>query len=406
MSLSRLVVGIMELSNKAKAMIEPLQSWGHRQRGKYLLRRGLSLVQKGSLDAAVETLTQAVAFHPQPQVVYLKRGVIYFQQEAFAEALADFDRAIAMTPNDAKAYGYRGLVRYQMDNEASALRDWEIALKLEPKEANIRYNRGLVFAQKGKYEAALVDFDIAISANPLLAEAYLHRGKVKEHLNDIKGAVKDWELALCNDLRLDEAHQLLVKTQEKTETTFLQNQFTDLLPKGASLTAEQRGTVLQLTLHRPVGAPANYFKLPNALRERLVELQIPEARRFRLIAKAGSSSLSEWDQTYGIYDKTPCPPARWRDAIATTVLLFPPFGVVALVLAAQVKPAYLRGDYPIAARASQAVRKLCLSSSAIMGLMLFGLASYGVYTYVEGEYPNPAAKTALIKSLDPAEKKL
>ncbi len=97
----------------------------------------------------------------------------------------------------------------------------------------------------------------------------------------------------------------------------------------------------------------------------------------------------------GIYDKAPCPPARWRDAVATTVLLFPPFGVLALVLAAQVKPAYRRGDYPIAARASQAVRKLCLSSGAIMGMMLFGLASYGVYTYVEGEYPNPAAKTAM-----------
>ncbi|MEL7028585.1 MAG: metallophosphoesterase, partial [Pseudomonadota bacterium] len=37
--------------------------------------------------------------------------------------------------------------------------------------------------------------------------------------------------------------------------------------------------------------------------DRLVELQLPVVRRFRLIAKAGDSSLSEWDQTYNIYDK-------------------------------------------------------------------------------------------------------
>ncbi|MDB9525653.1 tetratricopeptide repeat protein [Oscillatoria sp. CS-180] len=387
-------------------MTRSLQSWVQQQQGKYLLRHGLSLIQKGNLNGAIETLTRALAFHPQPQEVHLKRGVAYFQQDAFAEALADFNQAIALDPQDARAYGHRGLVRYQMDDEDGALEDWAMALSLQPGEADVRYNRGLIFAQKKQYEAALADFDVAIDKNPLLAEAYLHRGKVKQELGDSIGAVKDWELALCNDLRLDEAHHLLAKTQEKTENVFLQDQFADLLPDGFWLTAEQQGTLLVLTLHRPVGTPINYFKLPNTLRDRLVELQIPEVRRFRLVAKAGESSLSEWDQTYGIYDKAPCPPSRWRDAFATTLLLFPPFGVVALVLAAQVKPAYRRGDYPIAARASQAVRKLCLSSGAIMGLMLFGLASYGVYTHVEGEYPNPGAKTAFVESSESTEKKL
>ena len=247
---------------------------------------------------------------------------------------------------------------------------------------------------------------MAVANNPLLAEAYLHRGKVREQLGDHIGAVKDWEIALCNDLRLHEAQQLLAQTQAAANWSNLQEQFQDLLPEGLAISAEQQGTRLILTLHRPVGVPVNYFKLPNALRDRLVELQLPEIRRFRLIAKAGESSLSEWDQTYGIYDKAPCPPARWRDAMATTLLLFPPFGVLALVLASQVKPAYRRGDYPIAARASQAVRKLCLSSSAIMGMMLFGLASYGVYTYVEGEYPNPGAKTAMVESAEASEKPL
>lgn len=396
----------MELSSEAKIMSLTLHSWAQRQRGRYLLRRGLNLTQAGNHDAAIAAFTAALPYHAQPAVVLVQRGICAFQQANFGAALADFDAAIAHNPNDATAYGHRGLVRYQQDDEAGALADWEQALTLNPGEATVRYNRGLVLALKGDAEKALADFDIALEKNPLLAEAYLHRGKVKQQLGDAIGAVKDWEIALCNDLRLSEAHQLLVQNQEIAAGLDLQEQFQDLLPAGFSITAEQQGSRLTLTLHRPVGTPVNYFKLPNALRDRLVELQLPEVRRFRLVAKAGESSLSEWDQTYGIYDKAPCPPARWRDAVATTLLLFPPLGILALVLASQVGPAYRRGDYPIAARASQAVRKLCLSSGAIMGLMLFGLASYGVYTYVDGEYPNPAAKTAMVESPKETNKRL
>jgi tetratricopeptide (TPR) repeat protein len=396
----------MGLSSEAKVMTRPLQTWVRSQQGKYLLRRGVNLLQQGDLAAATAALTAALAHHPNPAEVHIQRGVAHLQKAAYEDAWADFDQAIALHPQEARAYSYRGLTRYQLDDEAGALEDWAIALQYEPKDANVRYNRGLVWAQKQQYQEALADFDVALEQNPLLSEAYLHRGKVKQQLGDLPGAVKDWELALCNDLRLEEAQQLLLTMRQHTENSSLQQQFSDLLPEGFTLQVEQQNNLLVLTLHRPVGAPINYFTLPNILRERLVTLELPEVRRFRLIARAGDSSLSEWDQTYGIYDKAPCPPARWRAAVATTLLLFPPFGIVALVYAAQVKPAYRRGDYPIAARASQAVKKLCLSSGALMGLMLFGLASYGIYTNVEGEYPNPAAKTAYVERSGTAKDKM
>ena len=386
-------------------MAQQLQSWVQSQQGRYLLRRGTNLMQKGNVTAAIAAFTKAISKHIKPEEAYLQRGLAHWKQHELEKALLDFGQAIALCPHDARPYSHRGLVRYQMDDEAGALEDWEIALRYQPNNAIVRYNRGLVRAQKQQYEAALADFDIALQKNPLLAEAYLHRGKVKQQLGDTSGAIEDWELALCNDLRLEEAHHLLVKLRQSTEDATLSNQFTDLLPEGCSVTIEQKGALLTLSLHRIVGTPINYFKLPNTLRERLVELQLPGVRKFRLIAKAGESSLCEWDHTYGIYDKAPCPPTHLRAALLTTLLLFPPFGIVALVYSAQVKQAYQRGDYPIAARASRATKKLCLSSGAIMGLMLFFLASYGVYTYVDVEYPNPGAKTALVES-KPSEKKL
>lgn len=379
-------------------MAESFHTWAQRLQGKYLLRRGKHLMQQGNTAAAITTLTRALSKHLNPEEIYLDRGIAYWKEHACDAAMADFDQAIAQCPEYAEAYCLRGLLWYQMGDEARALDDWAIALQQHPNHATVRYNRGLVYAQRQQYEAALMDFDIALQENPLLAEGYLHRGKVKHQLGDTDGAINDWELALCNDLRLEEAHYLLTKLRQQTKDTTLQNQLQDLLPDTCALTTEHQGRLLVLSLHRPVGAPINYFTLPNALRERLVSLQLPECRRFRLIATAGESSLSEWDQTYGIYDKTPCPPTHWRAALVSTLLLFPPLGIVALVYSAQVRDAYQRGDYPIAARTSHAVKKLCLSSGAMMGLMLFFLASYGIYTHVDSEEFNPAAKTAAVSN--------
>ena len=386
-------------------MVQQIQSWVQSQQGRYLLRRGKNLMQKGNITAAIAAFTEAISKHIKPEEAYIQRGLAHWKQDALEKALFDFAQAITLSPHDARPYTHRGLIRYQMNDEVGALEDWQVALQYRPNNAIVRYNRGLVYAQKQQYEAALADFDVALQKNPLLAEAYLHRGKVKQALGDISGAVEDWELALCNDLRLEEAHHLLVQLRQNTEEVILSNQFTDLLPEGCSVTIEQKDALLTLSMHRIVGTPINYFKLPNTLRERLVELQLPGVRRFRLVANAGESSLCEWDHTYGIYDKAPCPPTHLRAALLTTLLLFPPFGIVALIYSAQVKQAYQRGDYPIAARASMAAKKLCLSSGAIMGLMLFFLASYGVYTFVEVEYPNPGAKTALVES-KPSEKNL
>lgn len=387
-------------------MTPSLQSWGRYQRARYLLRRGTHLLQQGNIVAAITTLTGALEDHPRPEAVFLQRGLAYWQQQDTVQALADFEQAIALDPESVRAYGHRGLIRYDQGDEAGALADWAIALQYQPGDATIRYNRGLVYLQKQAYPEALLDLDQALEQNPLMAEAYLHRGKAKQALADVSGAVKDWELALCNDLRLEEAHQLLEQVRQQSEQTKQNNQFRHLVPADCALTLEQQGSLLTILLHRPVGIPINYFQLPNQLRERLVELQLPEVRRFRLVAKSGESSLSEWDHTYGVYDKAPCPPTHWKAALLSTVLLFPPLGILALVYSAQVKQAYQQGDYPIAAGASQAVKKLCLSSGALMGLMLFFLASYGVYTHHESKPHNPAAKTALVSKPEAAEKDL
>ncbi len=318
-------------------------------------------------------------------MVYRHRAQAHWSNGDSAAAQADYDQALALDPTDALAYGSRGLLRYEQGDMTGAMADWAIALQHNPHNATVYYNRGLVYAQTQCLSQALADFDQALDRQPLLAEAYLHRGRVRYDLGDRAGAIQDWQLALCNDLRLDDARQWLLTLQQESDNQALCQQFEAVLPPTVTVQAQLRGDTLLLSLRRPVGTPINYFTLSEALRDRLVTLQLSQIRRFQVMAWAGDSTLAEWNQAYSIYHQLPCPPAHWRAALLSTLLLCPPVGIVALIYAAQVRPAYRRGDYPVAIRISQTVRGLCLSSSAIAALLLGVLMGYGIYSHVEAQ---------------------
>lgn len=382
------------------AMARSLHRWLQHQQARLALRRGLTYLRKDNFPKAIAAFDAAILHHPDPGRILRQRAKVHWQRGDGAAAEADYNQALGLNPADGLAYGSRGLLRYEQGDEAGALADWAQALQVDPKNATVYYNRGLLYAQTQQPEAALADFDRAIALQPLLAPAYLHRGKVRYSLGDEAGAMADWELALCNDLRLEEASQWLQTLRQAAHRETLAQDVATVIPDHITLEAELRHDTLRLSLRRPVGTPVNYFALRDRLRDRLVELQLPRIRRFQLLGWAGDATLADWNQTYAVYDRAPCPPTYWRAALASTLLLFPPCGVVALIYAAQVRQAYRRGDYPLAAQASQTVKGLCLSSGAIAGLLLFCLLGYGVYTQVELTDPSPLAKTALLPSND------
>lgn len=390
----------MRLSTEAQAIMDSLQTWVQTQQGRLLVRRSHNLMLQGNVAGAIAALTEALSKHLKPEEIYLRRGQAHWHQQNAAAALEDFSHAIALCPHDPRPYQHRGIVYYSLGEDDKAQTDWDIALYYQPDNAIARYYRGLLALEQGRHSDALVDFDHALHKNPLMAEAYYHRGHGKYALGDVEGAIADWELALCNDLRLDEAREWLLKVQHQIQSHALTQALQAVLPAGVELSLQHRGDRLTLELRRQLGVPINYFTLPDTLRHHLIQLQPPGVRSFHLIAYTGDSTLAEWNQTYGIYDRVPCPPARWQMSVLTTLLLFPPFGILSLLCSAQVKASYQRGDYPTAMRASRTVKKLCLSSGAVMGMMLFFLASYGVYTNVEVHYPNPAAKTAMLPKAD------
>lgn len=366
------------------------QTWARQQQARYRYRRGLDAVNKGDLQRAIAEFTAALSHHPRPAIVYLSLGNLHWQRENLPAALESFNQAIAVDPSNAKAYGNRGLLHSYLGDTDQALTDWDRALSHRPKTALVHYNRGLFYLHQQRYEEALADFNQALETNPNLADAYLHRGNVRQWLGDLPGAIADWELALCNDLRLNEARIHLQQLQQIHYDTRLAARIKAVLePDSLSVTVQQKGDRLDITIHRPQGVGINYMTLPNTIRDHLVKWQISGFKRFKLTGQVADQSFVEWQQVYDLYKGQPCPPSHWKTASLTTLLLCPPFGLAALIFGWRVRDAYNRGDYPTAVHASRTAKALCISGSAMTAVIASLTLSYLGVMELKAQNPNP-----------------
>ncbi len=339
-----------------------LRSWIRRQQAKLAHRRGINLTRKGSLKAAIAAFTQALPHHPDPAECYAQRGLAHWQGNHREAAISDYNHAIALNPEHVIAYGNRGLVRYELGDIEGAIADWQTALHYRPHYATAHYNLGLHYAQQGNPTAAEAALTAALAASPNLAEAYYHRGNVREILGDQDGALDDWQLAIANDLSMDVVKTKLQQVRQTHHQGRLAATVQAALPPGIAVQVKRTDQQLAITLTRELGVPINYFTLPDQIRHSLVPLELGNVQRFRLLGHVGTQTQPEWNQQYPLYGGLPCPPSHWRSAIITTLLLFPPFGVLSLVYAAQVKPLYQRGHYIAAKQASNIVHQLYLLS--------------------------------------------
>ncbi|PSN14437.1 hypothetical protein C7271_21655 [filamentous cyanobacterium CCP5] len=380
--------------------------WMRQQRARYGLRRGLDAISKGNLQDALARLTLALNDHPYPARVYLAFGSIHWQQGDIPGAIAAFSEAIRCDPACVKAYGNRALLQAEQGNLEAALADWQTGLSYSPRSALLLYNRGLFHLQQQNLEAALEDLNGAIAANPNLSEAYFHRGNLLRQLGRWSEAIKDWELALCNDLRLEQARDSLLQVQQGHREYQLSEKIQRALAMPELRVAvEKKGNQLDIAVQRPKGTGINYMTLPDRIRARLVPLQLPDIRQFKLIGKVGEQNFPEWQQIYKLYQNLPCPPTHWRIASLTALLLFPPLGIPALVYALQVRQAYRRGDYPAAMHASHTARALSVTGSALMsGLLVLGLGYLGadrLRSWVQSMEALPGAQAAVLEPTPP-----
>ncbi|MGF1570918.1 MAG: tetratricopeptide repeat protein [Nodosilinea sp.] len=372
-------------------MASHVHHWLLKQHARYRYRQGLDQVRRGNLGLALETLPNALDYHPCPADVYVELGKTHWQAGATDAALSYFNQALEADPSNVRAYGNRGLLYSQQGHEAEALADWNQALDYHPGHGLIHYNRGLLYSRQKNYPAALADFDQAIKVNPNLAEAYLHRGNVREQLDDWDAAIHDWELALCNDLNLTQARLKLNHRQAVYRDQMLSQRLqTELGLAEVEVVAQHQEDEIHVAVYRPVGVGINYFTLPDQIRALLISWQMSEVRKFRLTAQVKDQPVVEWQGRYSLFQGQPCPPARWRLVMLTAFVIFPPLGIPALVYAMNLRQAYRRGDYLTALQASKTIYGLCRMGGAIALTLVTLGAAYGGYRHIADQITLPS----------------
>ena len=365
-----------------------LKSILHQSVARLTYRHAIAYAQKQSHRRAVETFTQAIIQnYSRPAEALVRRGISRISLQDREGALTDFE-AVIYTEREsdrvsdlslAQAYFHRGKLRQQSGQPEEALADWEAAITHCPTYAPPYYHRALFLLEQGQPDKAMSDLDAAIKADPTLAAAYLQRGNLRHQLGDSPGAVSDWEYAVCNDFTLETARQKLENFQQETDDAQLsQSLARPLAAKGLGVRVQQKGDRLDIQIHREVGTGISYYTLPDLIREHLVPLCLADVTHFRLIGRAGDANRPDWDQSYALYRGQSCPASNWQGALLA-LLLFPPMGVSALVLAVRVKLAYKRGKYADALRASKAVKGFCFASSVPFCLFMLVLLSYTGY---------------------------
>lgn len=155
-------------------------------------QQGLSFLQEGAYDAAIDAFTKALRLTlGDLAMALLYRGEAYAYKGDFPRAMADFNEALRQNAYLTEAYNERGNLRRFMGDYEGAIEDQSAALTLEPNFAEAYYNRALAHEALGQFAAAEADLSQVIRLNPGIAPAHEMRGRMRIELNELDGAVAD-----------------------------------------------------------------------------------------------------------------------------------------------------------------------------------------------------------------------
>ncbi|HEY9647478.1 MAG TPA: tetratricopeptide repeat protein [Chroococcidiopsis sp.] len=161
--------------------------------------RGMTALQQGDSQAALEDLTAAIQLDPTLLEAYYQRGNVRFELGDRQGALADYTEAIRLNPNYAAAYVNRGSVRADAGDERSAIADYTQAIQLDPNLTAAYINRCLSRSNLNEHQGAIADCTQAINLQPNSVLAYQNRGLARRRLGDFSGAIKDLNIAIRLD---------------------------------------------------------------------------------------------------------------------------------------------------------------------------------------------------------------
>ncbi len=136
---------------------------------------GATLMREGSLEQALEDLTEALRLDPSYTEAYEARGEAYLQQRRFKLAHDDYLRAAEI---------YRMRKQYN-----SAITAFNNALKADDHSVAAHMGRASLFVAKGELLAAIADYESVIRVDRGNFEAYFGLGEARYKRGNFKAAI-------------------------------------------------------------------------------------------------------------------------------------------------------------------------------------------------------------------------
>jgi tetratricopeptide (TPR) repeat protein len=151
------------------------------------IQQGITLINQGDYDKAIELLTQALSDNSHAPTVYMYRGTARRLKGEHEQALIDLTYAIELSHHFfPEAYRQRGLVYQAIGETARARSDFCIALS----------DRGLELAKKGDLLHAIEYYTRAIKILPSFAPPYNNRANAYLKQRNLDGALADLSKAI------------------------------------------------------------------------------------------------------------------------------------------------------------------------------------------------------------------
>lgn len=141
-----------------------------------LYQKGSAAARKGDAKGAVESLSAAVAAHPNFPIALSDLGVQYMNLKQYDKAGETFEALLKLKPEDVNAHINLGIVAFnkkKMDEAESHLRK---ALELKSAGPTAHYYLGLTLVSLKRYDEAQKEFELTLSnggENIALAHKYL-----------------------------------------------------------------------------------------------------------------------------------------------------------------------------------------------------------------------------------------
>jgi len=157
------------------------ENWQKRQPNEGEAYYGLALAQRrmGSLDRAMENLTEAISLYPQDGEIVRELGYTQFLSGNFSEAQKNLEKASRLSPTDGLAFFHLGLVQFQQNEPQLSLRALLRAKELLPNFPEISYHLGRAYGGVGQ-----------------LGPAYLNFGQYYRAMGDSRTALSHFQKAL------------------------------------------------------------------------------------------------------------------------------------------------------------------------------------------------------------------